>query len=141
MILVEAFPAASVACEPGVLAVILSNLVRNAIKFTGDESRPVRRVTLRGRAGNQHLRLEVEDTGPGIPPAAAARIFEPFVRLKQAGDAARVGIGLGLATVKRFVEANGGKVGVETWPGQGCCFWVTLPLALPASPPAAEAHA
>jgi signal transduction histidine kinase len=116
-----------------VLAVILSNLVRNAIKFTGDEDRAIRRVILRGSADGQRLRLEVEDTGPGIPPGAVARIFEPFVRLPGAGT--KPGIGLGLATVKRFVEASGGTVGVDGRPGQGSCFWITLPLAAPAPPP------
>ena len=54
-------------------------------------------------------------------------MFDPFVRLQtsRCGD----GIGLGLATVKRLVEANRGTLGVVSRPGDGCCFWFTLPLA------------
>jgi signal transduction histidine kinase len=126
-LVVEPLPAATVACDPSVLAVILSNLVRNAIKYVGGGSEGVRRITLRERFQDRSLLLEVEDTGPGLPPGAEVRVFDPFVR--GAELRAPDGIGLGLATVKRLVEANRGKVGVESHPGHGCCFWFTLPLA------------
>ncbi len=121
---VEPLRAAVIACDPVVLGVVLANLVRNAVKYAGG-----RRITLRGYRWRSRLfRFEVEDSGPGLPPGAEGRIFEPFVRLERD---ARVedGIGLGLATVKRLVEANGGEVGVESRPGVGCRFWFTLPLA------------
>ena len=126
-LVVEPLPAATVACDPSVLAIILSNLVRNAIKYIGGGSQGVRRITVRERFQDRSLLLEVEDTGPGLPPGAEARVFDPFVRV--AGPRAPDGIGLGLATVKRLVEANQGEVGVESQPGHGCCFWFTLPLA------------
>ena len=124
-LVVEPVPRVTVACDPSVLAVILSNLVRNALKYGGGQGQP--RITLRGRVRGASVQLEVEDTGPGLPPGAEARVFEPFVRLEKQGSGD--GIGLGLATVKRLVEANRGKVGVDSCPGRGCCFWFTLPLA------------
>jgi signal transduction histidine kinase len=125
-LVVEPIPAATVACDANVLVVILSNLVRNAIKYMDGGSQGVRQITLRERLEGASLRLEVDDTGPGLPPGAEARVFEPFVRLQS--PTSGNGIGLGLATVKRLVEANRGKVGVESRPGHGCCFWFTLPL-------------
>ncbi len=120
---------AAVACDATVLAVILSNLVKNSVKYAGQGPRAERRITLRARRlGSCALRFDVEDTGPGLPPGSEARAFEPFVQLG-GGAGAKEGIGLGLATVKRLVEANGGAVGVDSRPGAGCCFWFTLPLA------------
>ncbi|HEX8791568.1 MAG TPA: HAMP domain-containing sensor histidine kinase [Polyangiaceae bacterium] len=110
-----------VACAPGVLASILSNLVHNAIKYMGDAS--VRRVVVRARLRGPMVRLEVADTGPGVPPGAERRIFDPFVRADTTG---RPGIGLGLATVRRLVHAHGGDVGVTSSPS-GSTFWVELP--------------
>jgi signal transduction histidine kinase len=112
------------ACAPGVLSSILSNLVHNAIKYMGDAS--VRRVVVRSRLkGSTTVRLEVADTGPGIAPDAARRVFEPFFRADTTG---RPGIGLGLATVRRLVRAHGGKVGLLSSP-RGSTFWVELPRA------------
>ena len=94
-------------------------------------------ITLRGREVDGCFCFEVEDTGPGLPPGAEAQVFAPFVRLPEAKG--KAGIGLGLATVKRLVEANGGEVGVASPPGDGARFWFTLPrpvvAALGAAPP------
>jgi signal transduction histidine kinase len=112
-----------VPCSIGVITSIVQNLVRNAIKYMGD--RPVKRVVVRVRALERVARLEVEDTGPGIPPEAQQAIFEPFVRVARSQVA---GTGLGLATVKRLVEAHGGRLGVRSKPDAGSLFWVELPL-------------
>lgn len=116
-----------VACDPSVLAVILSNLVRNAIKYMGDDDDGPRRITLRAESRGALMRLAVEDTGPGIPPGSETRVFEPFVRLSSGAESS--GVGLGLATVKRLVEAHGGRAGVESKVSRGCRFWFTLPKA------------
>jgi signal transduction histidine kinase len=126
-LVVEPVRVATIACDPSVLAVVLSNLVRNAIKYLGEGSRGVRRITIRSHPEGACARIEVEDTGPGLPEGAEARVFDPFVRLSGARDT-RDGIGLGLATVKRLVEANRGTVGVESEKGRGCCFWFTVPV-------------
>jgi signal transduction histidine kinase len=123
-----------VACSPGVLSSILSNLVGNAIKYMGDA--PVRRIELRARLVREMARLEVQDSGPGIPQEMRLKIFDPYVRGAQS---AIPGLGLGLATVRRLAEAHGGAVGVDSSLGQGSLFWVELPLAAPAAPPRGNA--
>jgi signal transduction histidine kinase len=119
-----------VRCAPGVITSIVQNLVRNGIKYMGD--RPVRRITVRASARGDVARIEVEDTGPGIPPEIRSTLFQPFVRgpREEAG-----GTGLGLATVKRLVESHGGHVGVSTSSGKGSRFWVEMPLARSARTP------
>jgi signal transduction histidine kinase len=88
---------------------------------------PVRRIIVRARPMGQLVRLEVEDTGPGIAPELQARIFDPFVRGEHSESS---GTGLGLSTVKRLVESHGGSLGVRSAPGAGSLFWVELPVAV-----------
>jgi signal transduction histidine kinase len=116
-----------VACTPGAAASVVSNLIRNAIKFSGDNAE--RRVEVRVLDRGRFARLEVEDNGPGVPSALQEVIFEPYVR---APGVSEPGVGLGLATVKRLAEAHGGGVGVWSTLGQGSCFWVELPKVAPA---------
>lgn len=125
---VESTPGARVACSPGVLTSIVSNLVRNAITHMGAGEPRVVRVRVPSVGAGQAVRLEVEDTGPGIPAAIGERVFEPFVRGSEDGS---TGTGLGLATVKRFVDAHGGRVGFQPRAGRGTVFWLEMP------PPAA----
>jgi signal transduction histidine kinase len=109
-----------------VLSSIVSNLVRNAITHMG--ARELRHVRIRVGPGEttEAVRIEVEDTGPGIPEALGDRIFEAFVR---GAGADQSGIGLGLATVKRLVTAHGGNVGFRSRAGVGTLFFVDLPRA------------
>jgi signal transduction histidine kinase len=113
-----------VACSPGVLTSVLSNLVQNAIKYIGEGE--ARRVSIRAADIENEVRIEVEDTGPGIPPADQDRLFEPYARGR---DAKAPGLGLGLATVRRLVESHGGRVGVQSAPGRGSVFWFSVPIA------------
>jgi signal transduction histidine kinase len=120
---VEECPALEVACEAPVLASVLSNLIHNAIKFT--RSSPVRRIIVRAWSEEDRAHIEVEDTGPGMTEETTRTIFDPFVR----GPRSDVpGLGLGLATVRRFTEAHGGKVGVQSAPNRGSVFWIELPV-------------
>ncbi|MCC7418539.1 MAG: MCP four helix bundle domain-containing protein [Acidobacteria bacterium] len=121
---VESPDGLEVACSIGVLTSIVQNLVSNAIKYIGN--RPVRRVTLRAKGSAGGACIEVEDSGPGIPIELRQRMFSPFVRGSHDGIA---GLGLGLATVKRLVEAHGGSVSVRSRIGSGTTFLVALPLA------------
>jgi signal transduction histidine kinase len=120
----EAAAAERVACSPGVLTSILENLVRNAIVHMGESA--VREVRVRALpvGGVGPVRIEVEDSGPGVPDSLGDRIFEPFVRGAPAGVE---GSGLGLATVKRFVSAHGGRIGYRSAAGRGTLFWLELP--------------
>jgi signal transduction histidine kinase len=119
-------PDCAVACSPGVLAVLLTNLVRNSLKYIGETVVRLVRVSARRRRG--FVVFEVEDSGPGVPADLGNRIFEPYVRGKETA-AKKSGIGLGLATVKRLVLAHGGDVGVRRSPLGGALFWFELPLA------------
>jgi signal transduction histidine kinase len=110
------------ACSSGILASIVSNLVRNAVKYVGDGAD--KRVVVSARAGGRGVRIEVADNGPGLP--AGLQVFEPYVR---GADSSKPGIGLGLATVKKITEAHGGKVDVKSAPGQGARFGVELPTS------------
>lgn len=113
-----------VTCSPGILISLLQNLVHNAIKYIGDGVE--RRITIRALVRDATVRLEVEDTGPGLPPELEKKVFDPYVR---APRSSQPGIGLGLATVKRAAEAHGGRVGVRSHIGRGCLFWFELPKA------------
>jgi len=97
---------------------VFANLLENAVRY--GNGRP---VLVRSRAVGGNIVVRVVDQGPGIPESEWELIFEPF----QHGDAANAGSGLGLAIAKGFVEANGGEIAVESLPGQGTSFVVTLP--------------
>jgi signal transduction histidine kinase/ActR/RegA family two-component response regulator len=105
---------------------LLNNLVGNAIKFTDRGGVGVAMTT---RAGEDGLRLEltVDDSGPGVPEAAAATIFEPF----NTGEAGRegAGAGLGLAICRQIAERMGGEIELSTAPQGGARFRVSLPLS------------
>lgn len=103
---------------------VLMNLLSNAIRYGGGQ--PVD-VGL-SRAGNE-ARLTVRDGGKGIAEADRQRIFERFVRLDD--QAMSPGMGLGLYITQHFVDAHGGRIAVESEPGQGATFIVSLPITEP----------
>jgi signal transduction histidine kinase len=128
LIHVEPFDECEVACDEAVLGVMLSNLLSNAEKYTRDS--PVRRITVRTQVTDAKARVEVEDTGPGLPPGLEHSIFEPYVR---APGVTQPGLGLGLATMKRFADRHGGEVGARRTQ-VGTVFWFELPRAQPQEP-------
>ena len=106
---------------------LLRNLLENAIKY----NRAGGRVLVRLRRRGEHAVLEVTDTGIGIPPEALPRVFERFYRVDPSRARQQGGIGstgLGLAIVKHVAQSHGGRVEVESEPGRGSTFRVTLPL-------------
>jgi two-component system phosphate regulon sensor histidine kinase PhoR len=104
---------------------VLTNLVDNAIKY----GRADGRVVVTGRAAVDRVEFAVRDDGPGIPPDALARIFERFYRVDKARSREQGGTGLGLAIVKNVVQAHNGDVRVESTPGTGTTFIISLPAA------------
>jgi PAS domain S-box-containing protein len=102
---------------------VLMNLLGNAIKFTPDGGK----IELSAQQLGDVVRVEVRDSGPGIPPEEQQRIFEAFYRLGQTGNATE-GTGLGLAITRRLVELHGGHLGIESQLGSGSCFYFTLPI-------------
>lgn len=125
---VDAFPRLVAACDVGMLTSVLENLLQNAVKYTRDCE--VRRITVRASGADGIVRIDIADTGPGIPPGIIERIFEPYVRV---GGGQQLGLGLGLATVKRFCDACGGRIRVRSTVGEGSTFTVELPEASVAS--------
>jgi two-component system sensor histidine kinase KdpD len=99
-----------------------ANLIENALRYSG-----VQPVSVRAGVSGSRILIRVVDQGPGIPTVEQERIFMPFYGR---------GSGLGLAIVRGFVEANGGRVNVESLPGQGTSFVVALPLPTAAPVPA-----
>ena len=103
---------------------MLLNLLSNAIKFTPEDGR----VTVGSRAENGMLFMSVSDTGVGVPLEDQRRIFDEFEQLESGKAMTHSGTGLGLALTRRLAELHGGRVWVESEPGQGSCFHVVLPL-------------
>jgi signal transduction histidine kinase len=107
------------------LAQVLANLIDNALKYTGDE----KRITLRATAVGGMLAFALEDNGIGIAPDQRREIFEPFHQVDQRLSRTREGAGLGLAIVRRIVNAHGGEITVAGELGKGSVFTVKIPLA------------
>jgi signal transduction histidine kinase len=102
---------------------VWANYLSNAIKYGGQPPR----IELGAIAENGMIRYWIQDNGAGLTPEEQARLFTPFTRLNQADDIQ--GHGLGLSIVQRIVEKLGGKIGIESAPGQGSIFSFTLPEA------------
>ena len=112
----------------------LINLIGNAIKFT-DEGTVSFRIAYRGQVAT----LEIQDTGPGISVEDQQRIFDPYEQITGPEGRARPGVGLGLPITKAIIEILGGKLELDSEPGRGSCFRVTLMLSEPAHTLAPEA--
>ncbi len=116
---------------------VLLNLLGNAVKFTLEGE-----VVVRVEAGEapHTVRIGIADTGVGIPAASLPHVFEPFRQADESSSRRFGGSGLGLAIVRQLIDAMGGQVSVDSAPGRGSCFRLTLPLppahAVPAEPPA-----
>jgi len=117
-------PDLTAAADAHRLEQVFANLVDNAIKYGRSQGR----VTVGGKKlDNGHLEIFVRDDGPGIPPESLPRVFERFYRVDRARSREQGGTGLGLSIVKHIVQAHGGDVRVESEPGQGATFFLTLP--------------
>ncbi len=110
--------------DPSKLKQVLYNYLSNAFKFTPDEGQVTVRIK---REGKGAFLIEVEDTGIGIPPEDIGRLFVEFQQLDAGMAKKHRGTGLGLALTRSIVEAQGGRVGVRSVPGQGSTFFAILP--------------
>jgi signal transduction histidine kinase len=109
---------------------VLKNLLSNAIKYSPGGGAV--RIWARGSAEDpEQVEIGVEDQGVGIPAAALSWIFEKYSRVPHPGTGHVRGLGIGLALVKSLVEAQGGRIRVESEVGAGSRFIVTLPVARP----------
>jgi len=107
------------------LTQVLINLVGNAIKFTDAGE-----VAIKAESNNGKFYVSVRDTGPGISAADQAKLFQEFQQADNAITRKKGGTGLGLAISKRIIEMHGGKIWVESQPGQGSTFAFTLPVVV-----------
>jgi len=105
------------------LTQVLINLAGNAIKFTDAGE-----IAIKAEANNGSFYVSVRDTGPGISAADQAKLFQEFQQADNAITRKKGGTGLGLAISKRIIEMHGGKIWVESQPGQGSTFTFTLPM-------------
>ena len=105
---------------------ILLNLLGNVVKYNHPHGEVV--LSLDSSAAAGFVRVTVADNGPGLSAEQIGKLFVPFQRL----DAERIsveGLGLGLALSKQLAEAMGGNLGATGSEGQGCTFWLDLPIA------------
>ena len=124
--------------DPGRVRQILTNLVGNAIKFTDRGEVTVEARRLYETANQATVRLEVRDTGIGIPKDRQDAVFESFTQADGSTTRRHGGTGLGLTISRQLVEVMGGRIGVESEPGRGSRFWIELDLPKPDSPAVAR---
>jgi two-component system, OmpR family, phosphate regulon sensor histidine kinase PhoR len=115
-------PGLHVQADERALDQVLLNLLENGVRYNTTGTR----VVLRAREAAGQVRIEVEDDGPGLPAHEQSRLFERFYRVDPGRSRAQGGTGLGLSIVKHLVEGMGGRVSVESKPGEGATFVVEL---------------
>ncbi len=113
-------------CQPSLLNQVFMNVLCNAAQSIPGQGT----ITLRTREENGEVLVEISDTGCGIPPEHLKRIFDPFFTTKPVGQ----GTGLGLSLVYSIVRKHGGRIEVDSQPGQGSTFRIILPLKTQPSP-------
>jgi PAS domain S-box-containing protein len=114
--------------DPGRLRQIIMNLLGNAIKFTHEGHVVLDATGVVDEHGRLTLRIEITDTGIGIPADRLDRLFKTFTQIDSSTTRHYGGSGLGLSIVKRLAELMGGEVGVRSAPGQGSSFWATVKM-------------
>ena len=112
--------------EGSKIAIILSNLVKNAITFTNQGGR----VTIRGEVESDFVKVSVEDNGVGIPTKDLGHVFDRFYQVESHLTRKHGGMGLGLSVAKAMIEMHGGRIWVESMEGMGSTFTFLLPVKL-----------
>ena len=120
--------------DPSRLRQVLLNLAGNAVKFTASGEVVMRAHLEQQTTSGVVVRFEVTDTGIGIAAKDQSRMFEAFSQVDSSTTRTYGGTGLGLAISRELVTAMGGTIGVDSRPGRGSTFWVTLPFGLAVDP-------
>ncbi|OQY29407.1 MAG: hypothetical protein B6244_04120 [Candidatus Cloacimonetes bacterium 4572_55] len=116
---------------------VVENLLSNAVKFSFPDRLKIT-LTVGLTPDNEQgdcLIVKVRDKGEGIPTSEQGNIFKPFYQIRRRAYDVSDGIGQGLSITKRYVEAHGGEIGVESAVGDGSCFFFTLPIVAHSKPP------
>ncbi len=122
-------PPIEVAMAASSLEQVLVNIVLNARKAMAEQGGT---LTIRAHVNNDHIDLDISDTGPGIPPEVADRLFEPFVTYSTNPQLdEHKGTGLGLSVCRDLITAAGGRITADSQPNQGATFHLTLPRPIP----------
>jgi signal transduction histidine kinase/DNA-binding response OmpR family regulator len=114
--------------DPTRIRQVLINLVGNAVKFTEQGEISVKILQIKTDNGESAIRIEINDTGVGIPVEAQAHLFQPFAQADTSTARRFGGTGLGLSISSDLIKLMGGKIGLESALGQGALFWLNLPL-------------
>ena len=120
-----------VMADPHQLARLFQNLISNAIKYRSPDRRP--KIVLNAIRQGECWKFSISDNGIGIEPESSGRLFQLFQRLHNRQE--YPGTGIGLATCKKIVEQLGGRIWIESTPGEGSIFYFTLPAPLPSMAP------
>lgn len=113
----------TVVVDPLKISQVLNNLIENALKYTTAGST----IEINAHLQQTEIQIRVSDDGPGIPAVDLPHIFERFYRVEKGRSREKGGTGLGLSIVKHILQLHGGQVSVESQPGQGACFVLSLP--------------
>ena len=103
---------------------MITNLLFNAVKYTPEN----KTVHLEAKGQDDHVQIDISDTGIGIPADELEHVFDEFFRATNARKSEKDGTGLGLSIVKQIVDQHSGKISVESIEGQGTTFTVVLPI-------------
>ncbi len=117
--------ATEITTDPQRLRQVLMNLTGNAVKFTDSGSVT---VTLQADAARSEVRISVDDTGPGMSHEVRSRLFTPFTQGSSETSRTHGGTGLGLSISRKLAGLLGGSIDVDSSPGSGSTFWLTLPM-------------
>jgi signal transduction histidine kinase len=115
----------TIQADPDRLAQAIENLTSNAVKYTGAHGT----IAITAGVSDHNLWIQVGDTGPGVSPEEQEKIFEPYYRGNQ-GRRIKQGMGLGLSIAKDLVQAHGGRIVLDSTPGIGSKFTISLPVDL-----------
>ncbi|MBY0552038.1 MAG: HAMP domain-containing histidine kinase [Candidatus Obscuribacterales bacterium] len=118
-------PRQEISCDRGRIIQVLINFLSNAVKFSPRSTKIT--VSVKRTTSADAVRFEVVDQGRGLSEDERQRVFDKFVQLQQSAEVKSTGTGLGLAICKQLVELHGGRLGADSPPAGGSCFWFELP--------------